>query len=74
MERVRGAASQLTTPLHPDDYLSLVNPLWSALELRGRVERVSPETDAAATLVIRPGWGFRSDHQPGGDDQLRPYA
>jgi ferredoxin-NADP reductase len=55
----------LTTPLHPDDYLSLVNPLWSSRELRGRVEEVIPETDDAATLVIRPGWGWRYHHSPG---------
>ena len=27
-QRVRDVASRLTTPLHPDDYLSLINPLW----------------------------------------------
>ena len=64
-ERVRRAGSKLTTPLHPDDYLSLLNPLWSSRELRGRIERVIPETDDAATLVIRPGWGWRYDHRPG---------
>jgi ferredoxin-NADP reductase len=64
-ERVRSAGARLTTPLHPDDYLSLVNPLWSSRELRGRVEEVVPETDDAATLVIRPGWGWRYDHRPG---------
>src|SRR6188472_2663867 len=64
-ERVRRAGSRLTTPLHPDDYLSLVNPLWTARELRGRVEQVVPETEDAATLVIRPGWGWRYDHRPG---------
>jgi len=64
-ERVRTVGSRLTTPLHPDDYLSLVNPLWSARELRGRVEEVIPETDDAATLVIRPGWGWRYNHSPG---------
>ena len=64
-ERVRRAGSKLTTPLHPDDYLSLVNPLWSSRELRGRVEKVIPETEDAATLVIRPGWGWRYDHRPG---------
>jgi ferredoxin-NADP reductase len=64
-ERVRRAGAKLTTPLHPDDYLRLLNPLWSARELRGRVERVVPETDDAATLVIRPGWGWRYDHRPG---------
>jgi len=64
-DRVREAGSKLTTPLHPDDYLRLLNPLWSARELRGRVEQVVPETDDAATLVIRPGWGWRYDHRPG---------
>ena len=64
-ERVRRAGNKLTTPLHPDDYLSLVNPLWSTRELRGRVEKVVPETEDAATLVIRPGWGWRYDHRPG---------
>ena len=64
-DRVREAGSKLTTPLHPDDYLRLLNPLWSARELRGRVEKVVPETDDAATLVIRPGWGWRYDHRPG---------
>ena len=64
-ERVRRAGSKLTTPLHPDDYLRLVNPLWSQRELRGRIEEVVPETDDAATLVIRPGWGWRFDHRPG---------
>ena len=65
LQRVRGIADKLTTPLHPDDYLSQLNPLWSARELRGRVEQVIPETDDAATLVIRPGWGWTFDYQPG---------
>jgi ferredoxin-NADP reductase len=64
-ERVRRAGSKLTTPLLPDDYLTLLNPLWSSRELRGRIEKVVPETDDAATLVIRPGWGWRYDHRPG---------
>ena len=64
-ERVRKAADKLTTPLLPDDYLTLVNPLWSSRELRGRVEKVVPETDDAATIVIRPGWGWRLQHHPG---------
>ncbi len=64
-ERVRSAGARLTTPLHPDDYLSLVNPLWSSRELRGRVEEVIPETEDAATLVIRPGWGWHYNHRPG---------
>jgi ferredoxin-NADP reductase len=64
-ERVRKAADKLTTPLLPDDYLTLLNPLWSSRELRGRVEKVVPETDDAATLVIRPGWGWNYQHRPG---------
>jgi len=64
-KRLRTAANKLTTPLHPDDYLRLLNPLWSERELRGRVEEVIPETDDAATLVIRPGWGWHYNHRPG---------
>jgi len=64
-EGVRKAADKLTTPLLPDDYLTLLNPLWSSRELRGRVERVVRETDDAATLIIRPGWGWRYLHRPG---------
>jgi ferredoxin-NADP reductase len=64
-QRVRDVAQRLTTPLHPDDYLSLINPLWSARELRGRIEKVVPETDDAATLVIKPGWGWSFDHRAG---------
>ncbi len=62
---VRKVGARLTTPLHPDDYLSLINPLWTARELRGRIEKVIPETEDAATLVIRPGWGWSYDHRPG---------
>jgi stearoyl-CoA 9-desaturase NADPH oxidoreductase len=50
------AAAAFTTPLLPDDYLTLINPLWSTRRMRGQVERVIPETEDAATLVIRPGW------------------
>ena len=64
-QRVRGLAGRLTTPLHPDDYLSLINPLWSARELRGRIEKVVPETEDSATLAIRPGWGGRSTTRRG---------
>lgn len=64
-ERVRRAGDKLTTPLLPDDYLRLLNPLWSSRELRGRIEEVIPETDDAATIMIRPGWGWRYDHHPG---------
>ncbi|WP_029931588.1 ferredoxin reductase [Nocardia otitidiscaviarum] len=65
MEALRGAAARITTPLLPDDYLHLVNPLWSARELRGRIVEVRKETADSATLVIKPGWGFDFKFEPG---------
>lgn len=62
---LRTIAARITTPLLPDDYLQLANPLWSARELRGRVLEVRPETEDSATLVIKPGWGFSFGYQPG---------
>jgi ferredoxin-NADP reductase len=62
---LRTIAGRITTPLLPDDYLKLANPLWSARELRGRVLEVRRETVDSATLVIKPGWGFSFDYQPG---------
>jgi ferredoxin-NADP reductase len=62
---LRKIAARITTPLLPDDYLHLANPLWSARELRGRVLEVRRETEDSATLVIKPGWGFSFDYQPG---------
>ncbi|MGF2946118.1 ferredoxin reductase [Mycobacterium sp. Lab-001] len=62
---LRTAAARITTPLLPDDYLRLANPLWSARELRGRILQVRRETEDSATLVIKPGWGFSFDYQPG---------
>jgi ferredoxin-NADP reductase len=62
--RVLNALAALSSPLLPDDYLELVNPLWSTRELRGRVESIDRETADAATVLIKPGyrWG---GHQPG---------
>ena len=57
-------AELVTTPLLPTDYLDLVDPLRSGADLRGRIEAVHPETRDAATLVIRPGRGWRA-HTPG---------
>ena len=62
---VRGLAARATTPLLPDDYLSLLNPLWSARELRGEIIAVRRETEDTATVFIRPGWGFAGDYRPG---------
>src|SRR6201989_905363 len=60
LKAIRG----LFTPLLPDDYLELINPLWSTQELRGRIERVQRETDDAVTVFIRPGWEWPG-HEPG---------
>jgi ferredoxin-NADP reductase len=62
---LRNVVRRITTPLLPDDYLKLANPLWSARELRGRILEVRRETEDSATLVIKPGWGFSFDYQAG---------
>ncbi len=54
----------LFTPLLPDDYLELINPLWSTRELRGRIERIQRENDNAVTILIRPGFEWEG-HKPG---------
>ena len=59
-DRVLKLAEFLTTPLLPSDYLDLIDPLRSGADLRGRIEAVVPETRDAATLVIRPGRGWRA--------------
>ena len=56
--------SSLFTPLLPDDYLELINPLWSTQELRGRIERIEREAGDATTIVIRPGFEWEG-HEPG---------
>ena len=53
-----------TTPLLPEDYVDLFDPLRSSTQLRGRVVAVTPETDDAVTVTIRPGRGWRG-HVPG---------
>jgi len=62
--RTLKAVESLFTPLLPDDYLELINPLWSTRELRGRVERLQHETDDAVTIFIRPGHEWPG-HEPG---------
>ncbi len=58
------ATRALFSPLLPDDYLELINPLWSTQELRGRIERISHEAGRAVTLFIRPGYEWMG-HEPG---------
>ena len=62
--RALGLIRSFTSPLLPDDYLELVNPLWSTRELRGRVERVEPASADAVTVLIKPGWEWPG-HRPG---------
>ncbi|MDO5031003.1 MAG: ferredoxin reductase [Corynebacterium sp.] len=59
------ALKHLSTPLLPDDYTHLVNPLWSRRELRGRIERIMPTSPTTAELVIRPGWAVPTDFHAG---------
>ena len=62
--RLLRAAGVLFTPLLPDDYLELINPLWTTREVRGRIEAVERETADSVTVVIRPGWVWEG-HAPG---------
>jgi ferredoxin-NADP reductase len=62
--RALSAVRSLFTPLLPDDYLELINPLWSTRELRGRIERIQHETADAVTVFIKPGWEWPG-HEPG---------
>ncbi|MHA5046960.1 ferredoxin reductase [Streptomyces sp. SD15] len=57
-------ARPLATPLAPDDYLGLIDPLLSARHPAGRVVAVRPECAGAATLEIRPGRGW-AGHRAG---------
>lgn len=62
--KVMGLVRSFTSPLLPDDYLELINPLWSTREMRGRIERIERETANAVTVLIKPGWEWEG-HQPG---------
>ncbi|MGH2880922.1 MAG: ferredoxin reductase [Solirubrobacteraceae bacterium] len=62
--RVMGLIRSFTSPLLPDDYLELVNPLWSTREMRGRIDRIERETPSAVTVLIKPGWEWEG-HRPG---------
>jgi stearoyl-CoA 9-desaturase NADPH oxidoreductase len=62
--RTLTAVRSLFTPLLPDDYLELINPLWSTRELRGRIERIARENGDAVTITIRPGHDW-TGREPG---------
>ena len=57
-------ASWATTPLLPTDYLDLIDPLRLGATLRGRIVERRLEVGDAATILIRPGRGWRG-HIPG---------
>jgi ferredoxin-NADP reductase len=58
------AVRAFSTPLLPDDYLELINPLWSTRELKGRIERIDHVTATAATIMIKPGYRWEG-HRAG---------
>ncbi|MGI9125330.1 MAG: ferredoxin reductase, partial [Mycobacterium sp.] len=62
--RLTRLAERLTTPLLPEDYLDVIDPLLSDKHLRGRIVAIHPETRDAVTLVIKPGNTWRP-HTPG---------
>jgi ferredoxin-NADP reductase len=63
--RLLRAATSLTTPLLPDDFLSLVDPLWSTSRPCGRVVAVQRHTERASSLRIRPGRGWSTTYRAG---------
>jgi ferredoxin-NADP reductase len=67
-KRLAELAAIAAHPLVPADFLDLFAPLRAGAaegaQLRGRIERVIPETRDAATLVIRPGRDW-AGHVPG---------
>jgi ferredoxin-NADP reductase len=62
--RLARATRVLASPLLPDDYLALVNPLWSTRALRGRIVATRPVGHATTELTIHPGVGWVG-HRPG---------
>lgn len=58
------AVRNLFKPLQPDDYIEMINPLWTTKELRGKVERVEKQGSEAASILIRPGYEWPG-HKPG---------
>ncbi|QDZ43486.1 flavin reductase family protein [Corynebacterium sp. sy039] len=56
--KIRGVLTRLTTPLLPDDYSVLANPLWSTRQLRGRIISIEHDKNASDVvhIAIQPGW------------------
>jgi len=64
LRKLARAASLFTTPLAPEDFLALFDPIHSTRQLRGVVTRVDPETADSATIHFRPGRGWKA-HEAG---------
>lgn len=62
--RAFGVVKGMTTPLLPEDFIDLVDPLRTSTVLRGRVQQIVRETEDAVTVVIQPGRTWRG-HRPG---------
>lgn len=62
--RLRAVADAAVSPLTLDEVLDHFHPLRRDTDLRGRVVEVRPETAESATVVIKPGKGWRG-HVPG---------
>jgi stearoyl-CoA 9-desaturase NADPH oxidoreductase len=60
----RRVAELMATPLVPEDYLDVIDPMRSGADLRGRIVEIRPETADSVTVVIRPGRGWLG-HVPG---------
>jgi len=58
------AVAKVTSPHHPDEYLTLVHPMLTVQAVRGRVVDVIRETGAASTVLMRPN-GAWSGFVPG---------
>ena len=64
LRKLAQAASLFTTPLAPEDFLALFDPIHSTRQLRGVVTRVDAETADSATIHFRPGRGWKA-HEAG---------
>lgn len=50
----------LTSPRHVDDYLALVDPLWSVTECRARIVAIHRETPDMITVELAPNDRFQA--------------
>lgn len=64
LRRIRAILSRYTTPLLPDDYTVMLNPRWSARELRGTISRIERQ-GSVVHLDITPGWAVPTTFHAG---------